>query len=270
MAKPLLPDELWQRIQPLLPPPKPRRFRYPGRKPIGDRQALTGILFVLKTGIPWEDLPQEMGCGCGMTCWRRLEQWQLAGVWDQLHEILLAELHEADRIDWARAAIDAARARAFGGVEDSGPNSTDRGRPGVKHHVLTDGNGIPLAADTTAANEADIKQLLPLVEGVPPVRGKSGRPRRRPKVLYGDRAYDSEPHRQKLRARGITPQLAQRRTGHGSGLGKFRWVVERTLSWLLSYRKLRFVTEKTMMMRYAFFNLAIALIAFRFLGPSFC
>ncbi len=68
MAKPLVPDELWDIIQPLLPPPKPRRFRYPGRKPISDRQALTGILFVLKTGIPWEDLPVEMGCGCGMTC----------------------------------------------------------------------------------------------------------------------------------------------------------------------------------------------------------
>ncbi len=70
MAKPLVPDELWELIRPLLPPPKPRRFRYPGRKPIGDREALTGILFVLKTGIPWEDLPAEMGCGCGMSCWR--------------------------------------------------------------------------------------------------------------------------------------------------------------------------------------------------------
>jgi transposase len=80
MAKPLLPDELWEIIQPLLPPPKPRRFRYPGRKPIGDRQALTGILFVLKTGIPWEDLPAEMGCGCGMTCWNRLHDWNRAGV----------------------------------------------------------------------------------------------------------------------------------------------------------------------------------------------
>ena len=75
MAKPLLTDALWKRIEPLLPPHKPRRRRFPGRKPIDDRKALTGILFVLKTGINWEDLPQEMGCGCGMTCWRRLRDW---------------------------------------------------------------------------------------------------------------------------------------------------------------------------------------------------
>jgi transposase len=72
MAKPLLDDKLWNVIEPLLPVPKPRRFRHPGRKPISQRQAFTGILFVLKTGIPWEDLPQETGCGSGMTCWRRL------------------------------------------------------------------------------------------------------------------------------------------------------------------------------------------------------
>jgi transposase len=81
MAKPLVDDELWELIQPLLPPPKARRWRYPGRKPVSDCQALTGILFVLQSGIPWEMLPQEMGCGSGMTCWRRLRDWQGAGVW---------------------------------------------------------------------------------------------------------------------------------------------------------------------------------------------
>lgn len=116
MAKPILDDELWGIIEPVLPPPKPRRFRYPGRKPITHRQTLTGILFVLKTGIPWEDLPQEMGCGSGMTCWRRLEAWQQAGVWDTVMEILLALLHAADQIDWSRAVVDSASVRAvFGG-----------------------------------------------------------------------------------------------------------------------------------------------------------
>jgi transposase len=80
MAKTLLDDELWQIIEPLLPPVKPRRLRYPGRKRLSDRQTLTGILFVLKTGIAWEDLPQEMGCGSGMTCWRHLAAWHRAGV----------------------------------------------------------------------------------------------------------------------------------------------------------------------------------------------
>lgn len=115
MARPLLSDGLWSIIEPILPPPKPRRFRYPGRKPIPDRQCLTGIVFVLKTGIPWEDLPQEMGCGSGMTCWRRLRDWQRAGVWERLHATLLAHLHQADQIDWSRAVVDSASVRAVGG-----------------------------------------------------------------------------------------------------------------------------------------------------------
>jgi transposase len=266
MAKPLLPDDIWEFLVPLLPPPKPRRFRYPGRKPVDHRQALTGILFVLKTGLPWEDLPQEMGCGCGMTCWRRLRDWQHAGVWLELQALLLAKLRGADQIDWSRAAIDSSTTRALGGVEDSGPNPTDRGRPGVKHHVLTDGHGIPLAADVTGANVPDVKELLVLVEGIGPVGGKPGRPKRRPEELYGDRAYDSEPHRQALRERGISPKLARRRAEHGSGLGVYRWVAERTLSWLHGFRKLRLVTEKNLDMQYAFLTLAISVICYRFLG----
>jgi transposase len=106
MAKPLVSEELWVAIEPLLPPPRPRPKG--GRPPVADRQALTGILFVLKTGIQWEFLPQEMGCGCGMTCWRRLRDWHLAGVWDELHAVLLDRLAEADQIDWSRASIDSA------------------------------------------------------------------------------------------------------------------------------------------------------------------
>jgi transposase len=265
MAKPLLPDALWQIIQSLLPPPKPRRFRYPGRKPIGDRQALTGILFVLKTGIAWEDLPIEMGCGCGMTCWRRLQRWQEQGVWFQLHQVLLQQLQDAGRIDWSRAAVDSSFARAFGGVEESGRNPTDRGRPGVKHHVLVDGNGIPLAIDATPANTPEVKQLLPLVDSGGPLDEATGEPQHHPKTVYADRAYDSEPHRAELRERDIEPKLAKRRTEHGSGLGVHRWVVERFFSWAHGLRKLRFVTEKNVEMQYAFLNLACALICFRFL-----
>ena len=113
MAKPILDNTLWQIIEPLLPPPKPRRFRHPGRKPIGHRETLTGILFVLKTGIPWEHLPQEMGCGSGMTCWRRLRDWQEAGVWDNVMRVLLDRLREADQIDWSRAVVDSASVRAI-------------------------------------------------------------------------------------------------------------------------------------------------------------
>ena len=115
MAKPILNDELWQIIEPLIPKKK-RRFRYPGRKPLPDRAVLTGILFVLKTGIGWEDLPKEMGCGSGMTCWRRLRDWQKAGVWGKIHQVLLNKLRQADQIDFSRAVVDSASVRAvFGG-----------------------------------------------------------------------------------------------------------------------------------------------------------
>ena len=94
MGKSLVNDELWKLIQPLLPPPKPRRQRYPGRKPLSDRRVLTGVVFVLKSGIPWEMLPQEMGCGSGMTCWRRLRDWQESGVWQRLHKLLLSNCEQ--------------------------------------------------------------------------------------------------------------------------------------------------------------------------------
>ena len=108
-------------IQPVLLPPKPRRERYPGRKPLSDRLVLTGVLFVLKSGIPWEMLPQEMGCGSGMTCWRRLRDWQEAGVWQRLHELFLSKLRAADQIDWSRAVVDSGSVRAVGGGGERGP-----------------------------------------------------------------------------------------------------------------------------------------------------
>jgi len=119
MAQPLVSDELWELFEPLIPRVE-RRYRYPGRKRIDDRKVLTGILFVLKTGIAWEHLPQELGCGSGMTCWRRLQEWQQAGVWQGLHELLLAKLHEADRIDWSRAVVDSASIPAVLGAPKPG------------------------------------------------------------------------------------------------------------------------------------------------------
>jgi len=115
MAKPLLDDGLWAIIEPVIPV-KPRRFKHPGRKRVPDRACLTGILFVLLTGIQWERLPQEMGCGCGMTCWRRLAEWQREGVWQKVHEVLLARLNAAHQLDWSRAVVDSSSVRAVGGA----------------------------------------------------------------------------------------------------------------------------------------------------------
>jgi transposase len=266
MAKPLVSDELWKRIEPLIPPPKPRRFRFPGRKPLEPRKILTGILFVLKTGIAWEDLPAECGWGCGLTCKRYLRRWQRQGVWQKLHEALLAELNGADRIDWSRALIDSASVRAPCGGQETGPNPTDRRKLGSKHHVLTDAQGIPLAMTLTGANRHDVTQLLPLVDAVPAVRGKRGHPRRRPRRVQGDRAYDSEGHRRGLRRRGIIPVLAKRRTEHGSGLGKSRWFVERTLSWAHQFGRLRLRRDRLPSIHKAFMALACSLICMMFLA----
>jgi transposase len=265
--KVLVTDELWEHVQPLLPPPPRRRFRFPGRKPLDYRQVLTGILFVLKTGIAWDDLPAELGCGCGKTCRHYLRRWHQAGVWQRLHALLLAELNGADQIDWERALIDASFVKAPEGGEDTGPNPTDRGRCGSKHHVLTDARGIPLAATVTAANVNEVTQVFQVLASVPPVGGKPGPKRHRPERLQGDRGFDSEPNRQLLRWLGITPILAARNTEHGSGLGVFRWFVERTIAWLHQFGRLRRRLDRLTQVQNAFLQLACALICLRFLGP---
>jgi transposase len=191
-AKPLVSDDLWSQIAPLLPPrhsPGPNGVR----PRIDDRATLAGILFILKSGIPWEMLPRDMNCGSGVTCWRRLRDWQSAGVWDKLQAVTLSELRNAEMIDWSRAAVDSSSIRLVGGGEASGLNPSDRARPGTKHHVLVDGQSVPLAVSVTGANTPNVQQLLPLVVAIPQVKGKSGHPKSRSSALYADRAYDSEP-----------------------------------------------------------------------------
>jgi transposase len=129
MAQPLVSDELWTLIEPHLPV-RPRKKCHPGRKPLPHRACLTGILFVLMSGIPWEMLPQEMGCGSGMTCWRRLRDWQQAGVWKTLHHLLLNHLRAADQIDFTRAAVDSATVRAVGGANEPAPARSTAENPG--------------------------------------------------------------------------------------------------------------------------------------------
>lgn len=118
MAKLLVTDELWSVIEPVFPghTPSPKG----GQPPVPDRVCLTGILFVLKTGIPWEDFPQEMGC-CGMTLLNRLRDWQAAGVWREIHELLLARLRGADKIDFSRAVVDSSSIRAVHGGKKRDP-----------------------------------------------------------------------------------------------------------------------------------------------------
>ena len=270
MAKTLVTDELWAVVEPLLPPesPKPKG----GRPRINTRTVLAGILFVLKTGIPWEMLPKEMGYGSGMTCWRRLREWQAMGVWDRLHRTILDRLGEADRIDWERAALDSASVPAPGGGEKTGPNPTDRGKQGSKRHLVVDGVGVPLAVRLTAANVHDSRMLEELVDAVVPIRqpkGSPGRPRKRPEKLHADKGYDFRRCRETLRQRGIKARISRRGIDTSERLGRHRWIVERTLAWLGRYRRLKVRYERRADIHQAFLSLGCALVCWNFL-KRFC
>lgn len=178
-----------------------------------NRAVLRGILFVLQSGIPWEMLPSEMGGGCGMTCWRRLQAWQQAGVWQKLHHVLLNRLGQADQIDWSRAAIDAASVAAPGGTKRPGRIrriTANRTRNAIWWSMP---KGIPLAVKLTAANVNDVTMLEATVDAIPPIRHPCGRPRRRPAKLHADKGYEGAAKRRALRARGIVPRIARRRCG---------------------------------------------------------
>jgi IS5 family transposase len=167
----------------------------------------------------------------------------------------LAELRSADKIDWSRAAVDASHARARGGGEQTGPSPVDRRKKGSKHHIVTEGDGVPLAATVAAGNVPDVNELDHVVDAAPPVGGKPGHPRRRPETLYADRGYDSDPRRERLNDRGIEPKIARRGEEHGSGLGDFRWPVERTLSWLHNLGRLRVRKDRSVAMHQAFLTI---------------
>ena len=147
----------------------------------------------------------------------------------------------------------------------TGPSPVDRSRTGSKHHLLTDANGVPLAVSVTGAHRNDVTQLLPLVDGLEPVRGKVGRPRKRAEGLLADRGYDHDKYRRELWARGVKPVIARRQTSHGSGLGKQRWVVERGFAWLHNFRRLRTRYERLAELHLAFLELGCAVICQRML-----
>jgi transposase len=238
--------------------------RYPVHPADRSDQAAAGA-----PGARWDLLPREMGCGSGMSCWRRLRDWQAAGVWDRLHEVLLAPA--GGRPDRLVACHRRLLFNPCGGRgSKTGPSPTDRARPGSKHRLITEAQGIPLAVILTGANRHDVTQLHALVDAIPPIGGKRGRPLSKPRIVQGDRGYDHDKYRRPLHAAGIATQIARRGQPHGSGLGKTRWVVERTLSWLHNFRRLRICFERLAFIHEAFMKLACCIICWRTLKNSFC
>jgi transposase len=179
--------------------------------------------------------------------------------------VLLAKLRGADRINWKRAIIDSSFVRATHRGEKTGPSPVDRSKYGSRQQILTDGHGIVLSIAVTRANQNDTTMLKELVEAIPRVRGKPGAPRQRPEYLLADRGYDSEQLREWLIDQGIKPLLARRNTEHGSGLGVFRWPVERTIAWLHQKRRLRIRDEILSDIHDALLILGGILINFQFL-----
>ncbi|WUM75049.1 IS5 family transposase [Streptomyces sp. NBC_00328] len=253
-------DGLWARIEPLLPPwPE----RSPGPKPVDDRLCLQGILYVLHQDIAWQLLPLELGFGSGQTCWRRLGRWQQAGVFEKLHRLLLAELNAVGELDWSRACVDGSHVRAKKGGAATGPSPVDRRKTGSKHHLICDGKGTPLHVVTTAANVNDITQAVDLVDGIPPVAGRPGRPRRRPESVLGDKAYDSKAVRRQLRRRRILPVISRKGAPNIKGLGQLRYVVEQTFALLHQFKRLAIRWERRLELHDAFVSLGCSLICWR-------
>ncbi|MGW9454278.1 IS5 family transposase [Streptomyces sp. NPDC055632] len=254
-------DDLWALIEPLLPrwPEKA-----PGPRPMPGRLCLQGILYALYNDIAWQLLPLELGFGSGQTCWRRLERWQQAGAFDQLHRVLLARLHAAGELDWSRVCVDGSHVRAKKrGSRRHSPSPVDRRKTGSKHHLICDGRGTPLKVITTAANVNDVTQTLALVDDIPPVASRPGRPRRRPQSLLGDKGYDSDPHRRELRKRRILPVISRRGAPNIEGLGKLRYVFEQTFAPLHQSKRLAVRWERRTELHDTFASLACSLICWR-------
>jgi transposase len=235
-----MPEEFYDLVSHHLPPEQPVGPRG-GRPPVGHRTVLRVLWFVLATGARWEDVPPEMGCS-GRTAHRRLQRWEGLGIWDRLHADLLRLLRQADRLDPDLVIVE-----------------------GTKHTLLVDRHGVPLAIRTAGANASDHTQIIPAVLEFPHVGGQPGRPKELPDELYADRGYDSDATRWILAWLGIEPHIARRKTPHGSGLGKVRWVVERTISWLKGLRRMRIRYDRLGVIQDAWTTLAASVICFRLL-----
>ena len=228
MADACMPERFYELARPMLPVEK-EIGPHGGRPPKSHRVVLKVIWFVLVTSCRWKDVPQEMGC-CGETARTRLQEWEKAGIWSQVHHLLLTMLHRENHLHLETTIIDTTQVRAFGGGEATGPSPVDRRKKGTKFTLLVDRDGVPLVIRAVPANRSDQLEILPTVASFPTVGGQPGRPRTNPGALYADAGFDCEATRSLLRWLGIEPHIRYRNEKHGSHLGRVRWVVERTIS----------------------------------------
>lgn len=252
-------EALWNVIRLYLPAPAPSPRG--GRPRVSDRAALRGILCVLREGLRWQSLPRELGCGSGSTCWRRFQEWTAAGVWEHAHVPLVALLGERGCLDLERAVVDSSSLRALQGGPHTGPNPTDRAKRGCKRHLVTDGQGLPLVVQLGPANRRDEQWLPSLLWGLWLVLGQAGC--RLPLALQGDRGYGFPSMIALVWAWGLRSLLAERGSPHGSGLGRTRFVVERTHSWFIRFRRLIVCYERTEAHYQGFYQLAACVICAR-------
>lgn len=263
MADARMSEEFYQMAVPLLPPekePEPQG----GRPPIKHYVVLKVIWFVLVTGCRWKDVPRELGC-CGETARVRMQHWEHAGIWAQLHQMFLTLLNREKQLHTETAVVDTTQVRAFGGGEATGPSPVDRRKKGTKYTLLVDRDGVPLAMRAVPANRSDQLEILPAVVSFPVVKGKRGRPRVHPKDLYADAGFDCEATRSILRWLGIKPHIRRRNSEHGSHLGRIRWVVERTISWIKGLRRMRVRYDRSATSINAWTSIAQSVICFHIL-----
>ncbi|WP_234377213.1 IS5 family transposase [Streptomyces sp. TP-A0356] len=256
----LVPDELYELLQRVVPP-APTRQQGGGRRRYGDREVLAAIIYVATTGCTWRQLPPVFGPS-GPTAHRRFTEWTAARVWAKLHRLILDELGSRGDLDWSRCAIDSVNMRALKG-ELTGPNPVDRGKKGSKIHLITERTGLPLSIGISGANLHDSQALKPLVRGIPPIRSRRGPRRRRPAKLHADKGYDYDDLRRWLRGRGIRHRIARKGIESSTRLGRHRWTIERTMSWLAGSRRLHRRYERKAEHFLAFTAIACSLICYR-------
>jgi len=263
MADACMPEEFYELARPMLPPEK-EIGPLGGRPPTSHRVVLKVIWFVLVTSCRWRDVPQEMGC-CGETARTRLQVWERAGIWSQIHHLLLTMLHREHRLHLETTIIDTTHVRAFGGGEATGPSPVDRRKKGTKFTLLVDRDGVPLVLRAVPANRSDQLEILPTVVSFPAVGGQRGRPRTHPRALYADAGFDCEATRSVLRWLGIEPHIRYRNEKHGSHLGRVRWVVERTISWIKGLRRMRVRYDRSSTSIDAWTSIAAAVVCLHIL-----